>query len=207
MEEGEGAAGSTFLTSRESCLGKRVRGIMGLMKTGQIIWVLSLALTFLAGSLDWRTRRIPNWLTIPSILLGIAVHGYLTGWHGALFALEGAGLALLLLMPPVLMRVLGAGDWKLMGAVGAFMGPVLVLFIFFISIFTSGLMAVVQMISARRVVETFRNMAVLVRGFFSFGLRVNPQVSLDNPKSLKLPFGVAVAMATLICFCAARWVA
>lgn len=50
-----------------------------------------------------------------------------------------------------------------------------------------------------------RNMYVLVRGFLSFGLRKNPEISLDNPGLLKLPFGVAVAAATVICYCAARW--
>jgi hypothetical protein len=46
---------------------------------------------------------------------------------------------------------------------------------------------------------------VLVRGFISFGLRTNPEISLDNPRLLKLPFGVAVAISTVACFCAARW--
>jgi prepilin peptidase CpaA len=177
------------------------------MHATQIIWILTLALTLFAALLDWRSRRIPNWLTVPALLLGVVVHTYLAGWHGALFALEGAGLALILLFPPVLIRALGAGDWKLMGAVGAFMGPVLILFIFFGSIFVAGLMAMVQMMLTHRVVETFRNMIVLVRGFFSFGLKAHPQISLDNPKSLKLPFGVAVAVATLICSWAAHWTA
>jgi prepilin peptidase CpaA len=172
----------------------------------QIIWVPTLALTLSAALLDWRSRRIPNWLTVPGLFFGVAVHTALNGWHGTLFALEGAGLALVLLLAPVLMRVLGAGDWKLMGAVGALMGPIMVLFVLFSSIFVSGLMAMVQMIRTRRVVGTFRNMVVLVRGMFAFGLKANPQASLDNPRSLKLPFGVAVAAATLICFYAARWV-
>jgi prepilin peptidase CpaA len=173
----------------------------------QIIWVPTIALTISAAFLDWRSRRIPNWLTVPALFLGVAVHTALRGWHGTLFAVEGAGLVMVLLLAPVVMRVLGAGDWKLMGAVGAFMGPVLVLFVLFGSIFLSGLMAVVQMIRTRRVVETFRNMIVLVRGVFAFGLKANAQASLDNPHSLKLPFGIAVALATMICFCATRWVA
>jgi len=53
--------------------------------------------------------------------------------------------------------------------------------------------------------ETLRNMWTLVRGFFAFGLKKNPQISLDNPRLLKLPFGVAVAAATIVCFCAAHW--
>jgi prepilin peptidase CpaA len=173
----------------------------------RIIWILTIALTFVAALMDWRTRRIPNWLTVSGVVAGTTLHAALAGWHGALFALEGAGLALALLLPPVLMRLIGAGDWKLMGAVGAFLGPVLVLFVFLLSIFASGLMAMTQMIITRRVSETFRNMFVLVRGFFSFGLKANPRVSLDTPHSLKLPFGIAVAAATLICYCATRWIA
>jgi prepilin peptidase CpaA len=173
----------------------------------QIIWFFTLALTTVAAVMDWRTGRIPNWLTVPGFVSAITVHTVLGGWHGLLFALEGAGLALFLLLLPVKIRVLGAGDWKLMGAVGAFLGPVLWLFVLFGSIFVTGFMAVAQMYRTRRVVETFRNMLILLRGFFLFGLQPNPQVSLDNPRSLKLPFGVAVATATLICFCAARLMA
>lgn len=171
-----------------------------------IIWVLTLALTLSAALLDWRSRRIPNWLTVPGLLLGVSVHSALTGWHGSLFALEGAGLALLILLPLVLLRGLGAGDWKLMGAVGAFLGPILLLFVLFGSVMASGLMAVAQMMRTGRFLETLRNLRVLLKGFFSFGLRVNPQISLDNPKLMKLPFGIAVAAATLVCFCAAQWV-
>lgn len=171
----------------------------------QIIWALTLALTLSAALLDCRSRRIPNWLTVPGFFLGVAVHIALRGWHGALFALEGAALALVLLLTPVLIRVLGAGDWKLMGAVGALVGPALVLVILFGGLLVSGLMAVVQMARTHRVEETLRNMVVLVRGVFAFGLKANAQASLDNPHSLKLPFGVAVALATILCFCAAQW--
>ena len=51
-----------------------------------------------------------------------AVHSVFAGWHGLVASLEGAGLALAVLLPLVLLRGLGAGDWKLMGAVGAFPG-------------------------------------------------------------------------------------
>jgi len=172
----------------------------------QFIWTLTLALTFLAALLDWRSRRIPNWLTVPGLLSGVLIHALIGGWHGTLFALKGAGLALLILLPLVIMRALGAGDWKLMGAVGAFVGPVMFLFVLLGSIFASGIMAVVQVLRMGRVTETLRNMLTLVRGFFSFGLKKNPEISLDNPRLLKLPFGVAVAAATLVCFYAANFV-
>jgi prepilin peptidase CpaA len=171
----------------------------------QIIWVLALALALFAAWTDWHTRKIPNWLTVPALFLGFVVHTVIAGWAGAKTSLEGAGLALGLLLPLVLLRGLGAGDWKLMGALGAFLGPILLLYVLLGSVLVSGLMAMVEVMRTRRVRETMRNLSVLVRGFLSFGLRRNPEISLDNPGLLKLPFGVAVAAATVICYCAARW--
>ena len=175
------------------------------MKPELTIWILTACLALVAGWADFRTRKIPNWLTVPAVVAGITLRTVLGGWPGAKASLEGLALALGLLLPLVLLRALGAGDWKLMGAVGAFLGPLWFLIVLVGSIFVSGLMAMVEMARTRRVRETFRNLGVLVKGFFSFGLRVNPQISLDNPHLLKLPFGVAVAISTLALFCATRW--
>lgn len=175
------------------------------MNNALFIWVMLLVYTIAAGVLDWRSRRIPNWLTVPGLLSGVAVHTVLNGWHGTVFAILGAGLALVILLPLVALRALGAGDWKLMGVVGAFLGWRLFLFVLLGSILASGIMAVVQMCRAGRVMETLRNVVTLVRGFFAFGLKKHPQISLDNPRLLKLPFGVAVAAATLVCFYVANF--
>ena len=175
------------------------------MNAEQTIWIFTIGVTLLAAWLDLRTRKIPNWLTVPAFILGVGMRTVLGGWPGTKSSLEGTGLALVILLPLVLMRALGAGDWKLMGAVGSFLGPILFLFVLLGSIFVSGLMAIVEMTRTQRVRETFHNLFVLVRGFISFGLRTNREISLDNPRLLKLPFGVAVAISTLIFFCAARW--
>jgi prepilin peptidase CpaA len=168
------------------------------------IWVAVIGVTLIAGWIDFRTHRIPNWLTVPALAAAIVLRTALAGWSGAKASLEGALLALILLLPLVLLRALGAGDWKLMGALGAFLGPWLFLFVLVGSIFVSGLMAIVEMLRTRRVKETFQNVLVLVHGFISFGLRANPEISLDNPQLLKLPFGVAVSISTLLCFIAAQ---
>jgi prepilin peptidase CpaA len=172
----------------------------------QILWAITLAFTFCAGWIDGQTSRIPNWLTVPGFIAGVAVHTYLNGWHGTLEALEGAALALAILLPFVLLRALGAGDWKLMGAVGALLGPWMLLFVLLASFFIAGAMAVALMIYAKRMRETLQNMGSIIRGFFAFGLRAHPEISLDNPGLLKLPFGVAAAIGTLTCFVAAHWV-
>jgi prepilin peptidase CpaA len=175
------------------------------MSDKQIVWCCTVALTLLAAWTDLRERKIPNWLTVPGLFAGVALNSYFAGWHGTKISLEGAGLGLAVLFPLVLLRALGAGDWKLMGAVGAFLGPVLFPFVLVASIFVAGAMAVVEMIRTHRVMETLRNVALLVQGFFAFGLRAHPEISLDNPRLMKMPFGLAVAGGTLLCLGAARW--
>jgi prepilin peptidase CpaA len=178
---------------------------MSHLNPNQTVWLLTLAFTVCAGWLDSRTRRIPNWLTVPGLLAGIGLHSIFNGWPGTLTALEGAGLGLLILLPLVLLRALGAGDWKLMGAIGALLGPAMLWLVLLASVFAAGVIAAFLVIRARRVRETLRNMGMLITGFLTFGLRAPSDISLDNPRLLKLPFGVAAAIGTLVCFVAVRW--
>jgi prepilin peptidase CpaA len=175
------------------------------MNSTETIWVLALVLACYGGFLDLRTGRIPNWLTVSGALSGLAANAILKSWDGALISLEGAGLALGLLLPLVLLRGLGAGDWKLMGAMGAVLGWREMLSVLFVSALISGVMAVFQMVAARRVKQTLWNALTLIMGFATSGLRPNPEISLDNPDLIKQPFGAAVAAGTVFSFVLAHW--
>jgi prepilin peptidase CpaA len=168
---------------------------MGLPK--QVVWLLPALLAAIAGFTDWRSRRIPNWLTIGGLVLAILVNSLTRGWVGAKDSLLGAGLGLVLLLPFVLMRSLGAGDWKLIGALGAFLGPSRLITVLFATVLVAGLMALVLVIWKRRTVETLRNIARMLGAVFTFHLP-GPEVSLDNPEALKVPFGVAAAIAVIL---------
>jgi len=176
-----------------------------LYTVGTTVWILTLGFALYAGWRDFLTRRIPNWLTVSGFFAGLTLNSILGKWHGAAGSLEGAGLALGLLLPLVLLRGLGAGDWKLMGAIGALMGMLPMLFVLLLSIFVSGIIALIQVLLTRRVKSTARNMVALVYGFWIFGLRANPEISLDNPTLMKLPFGTAVAMAVALVFIMSHW--
>ena len=157
-----------------------------------------------AGWTDWRGRRIPNWLTVPALLLGIAVNCVATGWAGAKESLLGAALGLGLLLPFVLIRSLGAGDWKLAGALGAFLGPSRLITVLLGTILVAGLMAVVLIIWKKRMSQTLRNLAHIVAALFTLRLP-GPEVSLDNPESSKIPFGVAMAVTVVLYSVGQAW--
>ena len=159
--------------------------------------MLAAPLAAIAGGTDWRWRRIPNWLTVPGLLIGIAANSVAGGWAGAKSSLLGAGLGLALLLPFVLVRSLGAGDWKLVGALGAFLGPQRLLAVLFVSVLVAGLMAVILIVWKRRVRQTMRNLGLMLAAFATFRLP-GSEMSLDNPEAAKVPFGVAVAIAVVL---------
>jgi len=162
---------------------------------------LTIALAVCGGWLDWRSRRIPNWLTVPALLVGLGANTLAGGWPGAKAALEGAGLGLGLLLPLVLVRGLGAGDWKLMGALGAFVGPARLVVVLLGTILIAGIMAVVEMVRRGRVIETLKNLWTLILILFTFGHHAaRENITLDNPGLMALPFGVAAAAATVLFF-------
>jgi prepilin peptidase CpaA len=166
--------------------------------------MLATVPALVAGWTDWRSRRIPNWLTMPTLLAGIGAHSVASGWAGAKESLLGAGLGLGLLLPFVLLRSLGAGDWKLVGALGAFLGPSRLITVLLGTILVAGLMAVGLIIWKKRVGRTARNLVHMVAGLFTLHLP-GPEVSLDNPESLKIPFGVAVGLTVVLYTVGEAW--
>ncbi len=161
-------------------------------------WIPAVLTAICAGVLDLRYRRIPNWLTVSGVVAGIGVNALLSGWPGVKAALLGAGLGLGLLLPFVLIRSLGAGDWKLAGALGASLGPQQLIAVLMGSILLAGVMALVVVIWKGRLIQTLRNIAHMLAAFVSLRMP-GPQTSLDSPQSTKIPFGVAMALAVVVC--------
>lgn len=90
---------------------------------------------------DLRSQRIPNRLTCPAMLAGLAWHAATGGLDGALFSLAGLGLGLGLMLVPYAVGVMGAGDAKLMAACGAWLGAAGVFQAFLLTSLAGGLYA------------------------------------------------------------------
>jgi prepilin peptidase CpaA len=160
-------------------------------------WIPAVLTAICAGVVDWRYRRIPNWLTVSGAVAGIAVNTALFGWPGMRAALLGVAVGLGLLLPFVLLRSLGAGDWKLAGALGACLGPRQLVTVLMGTVLVAGVMALIVVIWKRRLLRTLRNIIRMLGAFFSLRMP-GSEVSLDSPQSTKIPFGVAMAFTVLL---------
>jgi len=157
----------------------------------------AVALSLVAGYTDLRSRRIPNWLTLPGLLIGMAMNAGFSGWGGLKESLLGTGLGFALLLPFYLLRGLGAGDLKFAVALGAFTGPGKLVDILLGSIFVAGIMALVLVIYKRRFLQTLRNIGHILISLVTFRMP-GYEVTIDNPDALKIPKGVALAATVVL---------
>jgi len=164
---------------------------------GQLIVALAVALAVTAAVFDVRERRIPNRLTYPAMIIGPVVQGLFFGWKGLLVSLAGGlifgGFFLLF----YLVRAMGAGDVKLAAAIGFMVGLPAGLQVMFATALSGGLFAIIQMLRGGRFFATLRSTASVAQHHVRRGLESHPEVNLDNPKALRLPYGLAFATGTL----------
>ncbi|MDR5726186.1 MAG: A24 family peptidase [Terriglobia bacterium] len=165
-----------------------------------IAWWPTLIVLAIATFTDVRSCRIPNWLVLPFLVAGIAVSGWMHGWHGVGQSLLGIGLGTVVLGFFYWMGGMGMGDLKLCAAVGAWIGPSQLLVALVLTGIAGGIMALCWAIGGGFVGELFSGTGDLIFGLRKRGLRPHPELILDNPLTRKMPYAPAIAIGTLISF-------
>ncbi len=124
---------------------------------GQILLGILVAI---AAVFDIRFRRIPNWLVLAGIVAGCIWNVYSSGFTGLGRSAAGLGLGFALYFPLYLIRARGAGDVKLLAAVGAITGPANCLWIFLTTAIVGGIIAVVLLLFHGRLRKTLFNLSL-----------------------------------------------
>jgi prepilin peptidase CpaA len=171
-------------------------------------WWPTLIVLAVATFMDLRSRRIPNWLVLPFLLVGVAVSpwrhdwpGLRQGfWHG--LGLSFAGLALGLLVYGFLFWLggMGAGDVKLCAAIGAWIGPGQLFLAMIITAIVGGVMVLCWALVGGFFKELFSGAGDLLFGWQRRGTVRDPEVVLANPLKRRMPYAPAIAIGTLLSF-------
>ena len=174
-----------------------------------IAWWPTLIVLAVATLTDLRSRRIPNWLVFPFLIAGIVIaplrhdwqgsaHGF--GWHGLGQSLAGFSLGLLINGIPFLMGWTGGGDVKLFAAIGAWVGPVQLLWAIFFAAIAGGVMILCWAAYVSFFKELFMGAGDLLFGWTRRGMHRDPELPPANPLKRKMPYAPAIAIGTLLSF-------
>lgn len=161
-----------------------------------------LILLAIASVSDYRTFKIPNWLTAGGIVFALIYNTAVPFYrdHGFLWALGGLVIGFLAMLPCYAIRVMGAGDVKLMAMVGAFLGVSDVISAILYSLIVGGVAAIGFALLNKVFIRMLGNvksaaqmMMMSAIGGFKPDLRIEPGKSVG-----KLPYGICIAIGTTI---------
>jgi prepilin peptidase CpaA len=161
------------------------------------LWVVIpvIVLVTAAARADVRTRKIPNLLTFTAMLLGIALHTAVGGGAGLQNSLTGLVLAGALLFPGYVMRWMGAGDVKLMAAVGAWLGYPHAVIAVLAALVAGGLMALAVAARRRMLGQALAGAAAL--GVWTLARVTRTAGTPPSTTGVRFPFAVSVAAGSL----------
>jgi prepilin peptidase CpaA len=173
-----------------------------------IEYVLVVAV-LMATFTDLRSRRIPNWLTVSTLLLGFVLNAlvaYPAPLDGIWLAAKGFGLAFALNLVMYMLHMTGAGDLKLLAAIGAMVGCSDFVGIFMLTALIGGVLAIVLMLLKGRVRQTLWNVGFMVGELMKWQAPhvTREQLDVGSSKALRLPGAVRICLGVVAFLVMAR---
>ena len=151
-----------------------------------------------ASGIDLKCQKIPNFLTFPSMIIGILGASLYAGMPGLYFSLAGTAVGFFLLLIPYAAGGMGAGDVKLMMAVGSFLGPKGIFVAFLFTALVGGMYALLFILSRPAILKFYLSkLGFLILKVFRMSHHMVPPVIEDKGKP-KLCYGVAITLGTFI---------
>ena len=156
------------------------------------------ALVLSASVCDVRSRRVPNALTLGTSVVAVAMHGVLNGWSGVFLAASGWVVGLIMFLPLFALGGMGAGDVKLLAAIGAWLGPAGALWTGLYGAIAGGIMALVVALARGYFMTALRNVRAMLRLWIVAGVQPVEGLTLANEASVRLPYALPVAVGALV---------
>jgi prepilin peptidase CpaA len=155
-----------------------------------------------AAATDLRRRRIPNWLTVSTLVLAFplnALIAYPAPIDGVWLAAKGFGLAFGLNLLMYMLRMTGAGDVKLMAAIGALVGCSDFMAIFLLNALIGGLLGLALIAAKGRIRQTLWNLSYILRELIKGRppYLTREQLDVNSPKAVTLPRAVPICLGVL----------
>lgn len=162
------------------------------------VQLVSLGLATIACGWDLRTRRIPQVLTLGGAVAGLAFHSFTGGWQGGLGSFAGWVVGIAIFFAPFALGGLGAGDVKLLGALGAWLGAANVFWLALYAGVAGGVMALVVALARGYLREALTNLYVLMMHWRLNGPTPLAAVTLERARGPRLAYAVPILAGTMV---------
>jgi prepilin peptidase CpaA len=145
-----------------------------------------------------RTRRIPNWLTFGAAAAALVWQTAAGGIAGFEHAIAGWATGVALLLAPYALGGMGAGDVKLIGALGAWLGPGETFWVAMYTGVAGGVMALAVSASSGYLRQALSNVWLLLTHWRVNGLKPFPELTLSTSRGPRLAYAVPILAGTIV---------
>ena len=163
-----------------------------------LLQICVATLVTLACITDLRSRRIPNLLTFSAAGAGILFHLVSGGVNAALYSVGGFVLGALLFFPLFALRGMGAGDVKLLAAIGAWLGPKQIVIVALASSIAGGIIGILVALAYGYLKTALINLWTLLMHWRVVGIRPLPEVTLEGARGPRLAYAIPIAIGTVV---------
>jgi prepilin peptidase CpaA len=158
--------------------------------------IVAIAVAIAGCAFDLHSRRIPNVLTFGAALLGFAASTLVAGMPGLGGSTAGWAVAAAMWLPFYALGGMGAGDVKLMAAIGTWLGPGDVFYAALYAAIAGAVFAVGLALAKGCLRQTFANVQLLVLHWRVVGFVPHEQLNLGTATSPRLAYAVPILTGT-----------
>jgi prepilin peptidase CpaA len=160
--------------------------------------VIALLVSAAACASDLKSRRIPNILTFGSAFVALGYHLVTGGPWGLLWSLGGWLVGIAIFLAPFALGGLGAGDVKLLGALGAWLGPTQIVWLALFTGVAGLVMALVVALMNGYLKQALTNVRLLLSHWQVVGVQPMQELTLERSTAPKLAYAVPILAGTLV---------
>ena len=151
-----------------------------------------------ASAWDLRTRRIPQLLTFGGALAAFVFHSINGGWNAGVASATGWAVGIAIFFVPFALGGLGAGDVKLLGAIGAWLGPMNAIWVGLYAGAAGGVLAIFVALTKGYLFQAVGNVGVMLAYWRLHGIRPLPEITLEHSRGPRLAYAVPILAGTLV---------
>ena len=158
----------------------------------------AILVALIAAVWDLKTRRIPNVLTFGSAALAVLTHLFLSGPAAAGLSLAGWLVGVAFFLPFFVLGGMGAGDVKLMAALGAWVGPATAVWVALFSLIAGGVIGLAVALAFGYLTQAFANVVWMFQFWRSEGPKPVPNVTLATHEGPRLAYAIPVFAGLMV---------
>ncbi|GGK59312.1 A24 family peptidase [Amphritea balenae] len=166
----------------------------------ELLLTLTLLLMAVVILIDMKWHKIPNFICLSFLSIGLAVQLINDGLIGLIYGTAGVACGFLLFLPFYILKGMAAGDVKMLASLGAILGPQETFFAAMFTLIIGGILALVILlykalfhVGFRKTLDILHSYLDSIQIFIATKTIVRPNHQAQELTNTRFPYALAIS--------------